>query len=146
MASTDRSTSAPDLLPSLLPVTSAVNGREPCFEMAEINRVLPKPGAGMRRMQFIRVVRGDKIWEFQRDLGPAAKYKGDEILIPGYSRRAHGKYAVVHTVEELLDIADAFRQEKAHQSETQPQDMKKLYEEDAMRRIDARVGRRRFAI
>jgi hypothetical protein len=101
---------------------------------------------GLRRVQFIRVVRQDKIWEFQRDLGPAEKYQAVEIIIPGFHRRAHGKYTVVHTVEELLDIANAFREEKAHQPETQPQNLRNLYEEDATRRLDARVGRRRFAV
>jgi hypothetical protein len=107
----------------LIAGTTFVKMDEPCFSLKEEN--LQSPGSrGWRRYQIVKVVRDDKITEFRRDLGPARKYKASQILIPGGIRDiATGRGLILHTVAEMLDIADGWRNGEIYKKEvawTQP--------------------------
>ena len=131
---------------SIVLSTNAVALDEPCLELAEVNRVLPIPGASLRRVQIIRVVRNDKPWEFIRDLGPAGNFKAEQVIFPGAVNLGNGRYEVVETVERLLDAADAWRDHYGLPREHPwpRQDFVGGFEEMATREWDARVGRKRF--
>ena len=133
---------------AIVPSTNVVAGSEPCFELAEVNRVLPIAGDGLRRMQVVRVIRNDQMWEWQRDLGPARLFKTEQFAFPGAVSLGRGRYEVLETVERLQAAADEFRAryDKPADRPFEPPNFVKLFKEDSARRHDARVGRRRFAI
>lgn len=128
--------------------TNYVLPNEPCFELAEVNRVRPIPGAGLRREQVIRVIRGDSIVTYRRDMGPAGKFKTEEFIFPGAVPLGKDRYEVIETVERLMGEADDFRAkyDKPYQRLRPPEDLREGFEQTAMRRWDARVGRKRFAM
>lgn len=127
--------------------TDFVLDNEPCFELAEVNKVLPITGAGLRRIQVIRVVRSDQIWEHQRDMGPADSFKAELFAFPGAVPLGNGRYDVLETVGRLRGAADDYRAKYDRPTERRdPPDFVKGFEEFATRRRDARKGRRRFAM
>ena len=65
-------------------VTDRISPDEPCYGLAEMNRMLAMPDRSMqwRRVQAVYVVRGDAIAEYTTDLGPASAFKDvDEACI-----------------------------------------------------------------
>lgn len=127
--------------------TDFVRGDEPCFGLAEVNRVTTIPGAGVRRFQVIEVVRGDQVWTYERDMGPAKSFKTEEFVFPGHVRLGTGRYEVIETVARLQSAADEFRAKYDKPTERMhpPSDLRKEFEIFATRRRDARKGTRRFA-
>jgi hypothetical protein len=89
------------------PVLS-VSMDEPAFNLSEVYLLTPD-SAAWNRYQVILVIRGDKLAEFQRDLGPRDKFSVGEFRIPGGLTHTNGKIEIVHTVGELVDIADTLR-------------------------------------
>ena len=89
------------------PVLS-VSMDEPAFNLSEVYLLTPD-SAAWHRYQVILVIRGDKLAEFQRDLGPRGKFSVGEFRIPGGLTHTNGKIEIVHTVGELVDIADTLR-------------------------------------
>ncbi len=82
---------------------------ELCWSLKEVN--LPRPDSkGVHRYMVIKVVRNDRVVEYRRDLGPADNFKVGEIAIPGgVVDLATGRGEILHTVGELLDIAEYYR-------------------------------------
>ena len=93
----------------LLLGTNAVSLDEPAWSLKEI--LGPAPDSkSVRRFQVIKVVRGDRLAEFRRDLGRADRFTAGEFAIPGgVSDPATGRFELLHTVGELVDIADFLR-------------------------------------
>lgn len=89
---------------NLIVGTNCVSLDEKCFGLYELNFKSPDQKA-RHRYQIILVNRGDKIAEFRKDLGLASKYKAEQIRIPG-GVIENGKIEPLHTVGELVDIAD----------------------------------------
>jgi len=90
--------------------TTYILNDEPCLQLSEV--ILQSPGnKGFRRYQVINVIReGDRLAEYRKDLGKAKKFKGvDQFRIPGGVATAEGRYDILHTVGELIDIADGLR-------------------------------------
>lgn len=93
---------------ALVPATHAVSMDEMSFGLYEHN--LQSPGSkGWRRYQIILVNRGDRIAEFRRDLGPAKDFAASPIRIPACVPEPGGRMEPLHTVGELIDIADWHR-------------------------------------
>ena len=91
-------------------VTNMASMDEPCFGLSEVH--LQSPGSrGVHRYQVLGVIRGDRLAQFMRDLGPAENFAQiDQFRVPGGVRDDRtGRYEVVHTVGELIDIADYLR-------------------------------------
>ena len=130
--------------------TNVVFDDEPCFELAEVNKVLPMPvhaGGGLRRFQVIRVIRGDRIWEHLRDMGPASAFKTEPFLFPGAVSDGSGRWNVLETVGRLKDAAENFRViQNGPGARGEPLDLVKGFEETATRRWEARKGTRKFAM
>lgn len=128
--------------------TEVIYPREPCFELAEVNEMLPIPGHGLRRMQRVRVVRGDKLWDWQRDMGPASAFKTEEFIFAGAVKVAEGRYNVLETVERLQDAADSYRAkyDRPEPRKHPPMDFVAGLEETATRRREARTGRRQISM
>lgn len=105
------------------PVLS-VSMDEPAFNLSEVNLLTPETVRGStdwHRYQVILVMRGDKLAEFQRDLGPRGKFSVGEFRIPGGLTHTNGKIEIVHTVGELVDIADTLRMDSdGWQTDTLP--------------------------
>lgn len=99
---------------SLIAGTLHVRMDEPCFSLKEHN--LQSPGSrGWRRYQIIKVVRDDKVTEFRRDLGAARRFKAKQIQIPGgIVDQVTGRGLILHTVGELMDMADSWRNGELH--------------------------------
>ena len=127
--------------------TQAVHDNEPCFEAGETNKVLPKAGAGLRRIQRFVVIRDDRKWEFVRDLGPAATFKADQVVIGGYVPLGTGHYEVLETVGRMRGMLEDWRAMGVKgEPRQEPIDFRKAFEEFATRRRDAKRGRKRFAV
>ena len=129
-------------------VTDFVLGKEPCFELGEFNKVRPIPGAGLRRVQVIRVVRADKVWDYERDMGEAKNFKTEEFMFPGHVPLGRGRYEVLEPVERLRAAADDYRAkyDKPTPRNAPPTDFVRGFEELATRQRDVRQGRRAFAV
>jgi len=86
----------------LIRVANTILGSEKAMGLYEIEEQSPN-SKGFHRYQIIHVIRDGQIAEFRRDMGPAKKYRGvNQIRIPSL---------LEHTVDELMDLADAFRGE-----------------------------------
>jgi len=121
---------------------------EPCFELAEVNLTTTTAGAGIRRVQVLRVVRDDQPVTFHRDMGPAKDFKTEEFAIPGAVSLGNGRYDVLETVERLVSFADDFRsrQDSPLILQQEMPDLVRAFEQMEERRMDNRVGRKRFAL
>lgn len=99
--------------------TTVIQYDEPCLGLYEQDE--QSPGSrGWRRYQRLFVVRGDRPAEFRRDLGASDTFlvtdpDGVQRRIPGLSIPAgfvspqSGRIEALHTVGELIDIADRHR-------------------------------------
>lgn len=95
---------------TLIAATNAVSMDEKAFHLSEVH--LQSPGSrGWRRYQIIYVNRDDRLTEFRRDLGPAQNFQhAEQFRIPGgVVDPQTGRYELLHTVGELVDIADFLR-------------------------------------
>lgn len=128
--------------------TDRVTDSEPCFGLAEVNRVDKVAGHGVRRVQIIQVIRNDQIWEYTRDLGRADAFKTEEFAFPGHVPLGTGRYEVIETVGRLRNAADEYRAkyDKPTPRNAEPTDLVKGFEEYATKRRDARKGRRQYAM
>jgi len=79
--------------------TDFVHVDEKAYLLSEKNFLTPDNKA-RHRYQIILVNRGDELTEFRRDLGPRSEHTAMEFQVLGLW---------VHTVGELLDIADHLR-------------------------------------
>jgi len=79
--------------------TDYVLDNELALGLFEMNLQSPY-SKGFHRYQIIHVIRNDKPAEFRRDMGTAKKNKVDQFRIPSF---------MVHTVRELMDMADDMR-------------------------------------
>lgn len=115
---------------SLILGTNAVTMDEPCFSLKELTQPAPD-SKSVRRYQILRVIRqGDKLAEFRRDLGPASAFQADEFVIPGGVSDARGRMEIVHTVGELMDIADLVRSDRYDRPERPaPSDLIRQYQD-----------------
>jgi len=86
--------------PNIVPITTTVLGNEPSMGLYEIHE--QSPGSrGFHRYQIIHVIRDGRVAEFRQDMGSVKKWKGvRQFRIPSY---------MVHTVDELKDLADQMR-------------------------------------
>lgn len=101
----------------LLLGTDYATTEEPIWALKELNQ----PAADFkstRRWQILTIVRGDKMVELRRDLGPAESFAVDEFAIPGgVADPVTGHIYIEHTVGELLDMADLLRSDKYNRPE-----------------------------
>lgn len=94
----------------ILPIALFVRQDEPCLLLAEVN--LQSPGnRGLRRYQIAVVVRDDRPAEFRVDLGPVTTE--EEFRVLGAVEVGHGRVEVLHTVEELREIAEYLRERRS---------------------------------
>lgn len=106
----------------------AIKLNEPCFSLGEYN--LGASGRGLQRVQVIRVMRNDVITTFRRELGPAKKFTGDEFcLMGGFRDEITGRIEIVHTVDELLEMAEQLRIRPSQSKQHKGQDLVKEYRE-----------------
>lgn len=98
---------------NMILATDKVNEDEPCVSLKEV--IEPSPLGGRHRYQIIRVLRGQNIVEFRKDMGKAENFKHGAFIIPG----AGDDNVPVHKVGELVEIADRVRSEKPRQPQTQ---------------------------
>jgi hypothetical protein len=125
--------------------TTQVYPEEPCLELVEVERASLVPGGGLRRFQIVRVVRNDRVWEYMRDLGPAASIPVPSFIMKGHVELTSGRVEVLETVERLQDWAEDIRVNGIETPEPERTDFPRAYEEIATRRTDAKIGRKRFA-
>jgi hypothetical protein len=71
------------------------------LNLAEVDKHIE--GLGTRRIQILRVVRENRVIDFERDMGPATAFKHGPILIMGATDGTD-------TVGELQDMADEERE------------------------------------
>lgn len=119
----------PDRKASLVEGTLNILDTEPAFCLSEVDHNSPD-FKGFRRYQIIYVVRGDALAEHWRDLGPAKNFKANGFRVPGGVIDTHGKCEILHTVEELREIADHLRQQVPGAERWEPTDLLKFYRED----------------
>ena len=119
-------------------VTRYVTEDEPCYLLAELI-LLNARNMARHRYQMLKVVRGDALVTAYVDLGPAARYKADEVTIPGGYVGENGKGYVFSTVGELREIADRLRSDPPRR-EMEPTDLQGSYMEylDQMERFRTR--------
>jgi hypothetical protein len=91
----------------LASATIEVSLDEPCFNLVEVNLMHPS-GRALHRYLILSVVRGGRLAEYREDMGPAVRY-GQQLRIPGGVFWDNGRFECLHTVGELLDIAEELR-------------------------------------
>lgn len=88
--------------------TPDVGMDEPAIQLVE--RDLQRPDyRGITRYLNIIVIRGDRLWRYQRELGPASRFPNSipfSVIGGGIDDRT-GKYWSEHTVGQLIDIWEA---------------------------------------
>lgn len=101
------------------PMVDEVYANDKCFELAEMD-FMAQSYSGLHRYQILRIIREDSfggraIWEWERDMGPAAAHGADQFIIPGTGYT--GEYFLgrrvpleMETVAHLQDCADALRE------------------------------------
>lgn len=81
--------------------------KEPCFCLTEVN--LNRDSKGWHRFRIVYVIRDDALAEFWQDMGPRENFTMEEFRIPGgFFKEDRRHIEIVHSVEELVDIADSF--------------------------------------
>ena len=129
-------------MPLLMAETLVVTMDEPCFLLVEVN--LQSPGSrGWHRYQILTVVRDEKLANARVDLGPAKDYIAPQFRVIGGVHDEHtGKTELLHTVGELVDIADFQRAGMIRQPEIQQSDLQDGYykHRDAVRLASRRVS------
>ena len=93
----------------LFPATLVIRRDEPCFNLSELNQLSSGLNQALHRFQVIIVVRDDRLAEYRVDLGPAGAFNRPEFRIPGGVVVGHGRIEILHTVAELMEIADNLR-------------------------------------
>lgn len=83
----------------LLPSVRPLHEDEEVMSLFEQDELTPD-GKRLVRMQTIRVMRGDKLVEFPREMGPSANYKAGPFVIPCLG---------AHSVGEVLEMAERIR-------------------------------------
>ena len=94
----------------LLYGTTYVLDHEPCFGLMETIRQSPD-SSGFHRYQIIKVIRDDKVVEFEQDLGLSSEIRADPFLIPGGIKEGN-KGEILHNVGELRKIAEQLKGKK----------------------------------
>jgi len=80
---------------------------EPALNLSEVDL---QSGRGWRRYRIITLVRGDRLFEYKKDLCPAKRASGSPFRIPGgYIDDQTGRIYIEHTVGELIDIAEQWK-------------------------------------
>ena len=99
---------------------------EPCYGLFELN--FPAQGKGRwHRFQLVQVLRNGKMVEWRNDMGAVSKFKkAIQLRIPGGLVNDDGKLEILHTVGELMDIADTMRNLPPH--EVEPRDLSGDYQ------------------
>lgn len=130
---------------SLMMGTCAVSMDEPCFSLAEMD-LMPPTFREHHRYRILHVVRNDHLAEMRIDLGPATLFKDVQPLrvIGGVIDERTGCGEILHTVGELIDIAEFLKREALPQPEGGITDWGKARLEHADRRWRRRNGRRQF--
>ena len=116
-------------------VVTAVSADEPCFFLAEENR-LSKSGRTMCRYQLLRVVRSDSLVTAYVYLGKASQFAADPFYMQGGWVDDTGRGEAVHTVGELQAGANELRSRKPHR-ELEPRDL----QDGFLRHIEERERR-----
>ena len=115
-----------------------VDTDEYCLRLSELNLIGPGLEA-VHRFQCFIVVRGDKLTEYRRDLGPMGFYVAEEFNILGGARDdVTGHIHIVSKVGKMLDIADTMREEKPFWWNMEQPDLWKAFHEQ---QDDKKTGR-----
>ena len=132
----------------IMPVAMAIHDNEPCFEAGETNRVLPVAGKGLRRIQRFVVIRDDRKWQFERDLGPALTFEADQVILQGNVPLGNERFDVLETVGRMRGMLEDWRAMGVKGTPSQePTNFKAKFEEYATRRREASHGNlKRFAM
>ena len=100
--------------------TTDIRAEEPAFSLSELN--MQSPLGSLRRYRVICVVRGDKLAQHFEDLGPAQSFTTPLFRIPGGV--SDGKrIEIVHSVAELVDIAEHMVDVPALPDSYEPRDL-----------------------
>jgi hypothetical protein len=82
---------------------------EPALRLAELNKVGPD-SKGWRRTEFLWVMRDGKPIVQLRDMGAREDFKAEQLQIyGGFWDEDAGRWEIIHTVEELRDMATQMR-------------------------------------
>ena len=106
-------------------VTKVVLADEPCFLLAEENR-LSRSGKTMVRYQLLKIVRNDRLVTAYIYLGPAKKFHADQFHMLGGVVDENGRGVAVHTVAELQAGAEELRS-RPPRRELEPMDLPGLW-------------------
>ena len=110
-------------MPSLETEHALIQMDEPCLLLHEMNMQSPD-SSGFRRYQFLDVVRKDERLRCRIDLGPAGNFKADQFQIPsGVKDEITGRWDIMHTVAELREMADQWRDRPPMSAQEEPSDL-----------------------
>lgn len=108
------------------PATLYVLDDEPAWNLREQNLVRP-PTYQWHRWQILTVIRADRLSEYWTDLGPSENFPAPQIEIPGLKE---------HTVAELRDMAERWRDEKGGQKRLQELQAESTLRDDIMNQFE----------
>jgi hypothetical protein len=132
------------MMTQLYPVVGSVRADDKCYGLYELD--LQSPGnKGFHRYQIIVVPIGEQLYEYRRDMGLAKKFKAMQFRVPGAIRDEDtGRVEFVHTVGELMDIAEQLREIPAPVHDMK--DFKQEYVDHFEKIRKGRRGEQQFAI
>ena len=111
----------------MVTVTTTVFADEPCFLLAEENR-LSRSGKTMCRYQLLKVVRGDRLVTAYVYLGISSKFPSDQFSMLGGWVDDNGRGWAVHTVGELQEGANEIRS-RPNRRELEPLPLQDMFRE-----------------
>jgi hypothetical protein len=116
----------------LYAAAAVVNTDEPALALTELNEM--SPTSGLHRIQTIYVVRNDRPAEFRLDLGDAGRFKADEFhIMASVVDSATGRVESVHSVGELQEMAEAYREQETNYDNYKTDDFNRRAVEQAER-------------
>tara|TARA_Y100000310_G_C20021969_1_gene507789 strand:- start:108 stop:503 length:396 start_codon:yes stop_codon:yes gene_type:complete len=127
---------------SIRATTDWVVPDELCYNLSEVNVASGKAGEGWHRYRITTVVRMDRLADHWLDLGRVDRWKEVDLFrIPG-GVMEDGKYVLLHTVNELVDIAELYWANKFEKFEPRKSTIVQRFFDrmDAVK--DTRVGKK----
>ncbi len=123
-------------------VATEISKFEPCYWLEE--RILQsKESRGLRRWQQIGVMRDQWPAWYRIDLGPASSFKADEFVIPGGLMRNDKRFEILHSVEELMGMAEWLRNQPSLAAQIEPRNLIEGYNQVTEKKRDNRRKNRR---
>lgn len=100
--------------------TDWVSEDEPCYVLREEDAQAPD-GKGFHRYQIAKVMRGDKLVEFRKDMGLSVNFTGEPVaIVGGCTDPETGRMYIEETFGSLLEVLQRVRGQYGYEAPERP--------------------------